>query len=1065
MTENEDQSIFSRVSQRESHHRDYPLRNFDRKLGLVYYDDDSSDEEYVRDQPKVKVYRSWSADHRTDSDPEYSPSEFVAKKILTRHAHSSGTCETLHQQQPPIPKVILKRSYSSVRKDAFSASHDIRRYNSKRKRGRPRKYFCLNNSGPDAHKTSKNESLYFTRRRGRPKNYPFVNQSYASLSGTHKNYFYNNSRSTVYKRGRPRTYSCLNNIGHDSHKTSQNESLYFTRKRGRPRKFPFVNQTSESLSGTHKNHVNNNSSSAVCYSDHECNYIDSDLDFNETINSEEIVEAKQSLQKQIELKRTLSSDCSKNVDCKTVDSCLKKTEVEQLSFSDKSKLGILRYVQSDTGVYHDNESSSKFCSVNSHFDLFGSKPQRTINIDRCLQWTYKLSKYAWLNYNNSLTLLKRKYPVLKILFKRDAVIILEKLNPINLEEIQRNYLYMASSSSSSKVNDSTDHFVDPKVVSMSKTLMSNAKGKVGTEKVFSKTKFKSFKQSKNKTSHTVAKSKHDLNFKLKLKEACKPKPKTMQKNSLIFNVNKCEVINKELVSEESVFSRNTENDDNVKQDSSDKEFKDVAKQLCTGVYDQSRSSAGSPEPPHLEKEYMGHIGDGYRDTEMEILKMNDFEIEICRDDISESEGLNEVLDMRTGIRHLDIPFKMNQPSASHLPCERGEAQTEVDSESVHLVSEKSNDNMINKLSTRREPHIQGENEYPAQPGNIQYGSLEVEVNKDTESDVNSSLSPSPIVIKNVCSLNQAYNKISEIIHNETNVYNQRILEMLDGEIFDTHAADPKPLDLAKSVKQSEGHFTYDSDETFIYSDASDGTPDVEDEAHLMGSGSNELSPRMKALQSTKHVVTVSDQESPSHDSCSETSSKSGQKVTASGNVCKNAALSSLPSHKINENGSVENKDKLMDAAFSYTTELYFLKTGNVTELESKSELKLVAEQNIVDVKRKKQEGVGNADCVKGNVQQPTMQDIAENDGGGLVINETQIESVNSEMDTTDRQSKSKSGKSPSFVRNLGKSKELKDFMTKEKERRKSLVKDNKRSKPLKLNREKGSLNEGNVSNS
>ncbi|MEW8548789.1 MAG: hypothetical protein AB2693_35260, partial [Candidatus Thiodiazotropha sp.] len=676
--------------------------------------------------------------------------------------------------------------------------------------------------------------------------------------------------------------------------------------------------------------------------------------------------------KQIQLKRRISADSVR-------------------VFSDKNK---------------DNGTDKK-TKETEHIDT-DPKSDKTININRCLKWSYELSNSEWQNSSCSLTLLKRKYSVLKILFRKDPVIVLQQLNPINLNEIQETYSFMASKSTLSK--ERRDHLVDPRVVSMSKTLMSNARGKVGVDKVFSKNKTKPFKQSKSTKSHTMAKSKHDLSFKLKLKEASKPKPKTKTMGKDGFrdkeekSSSKYKSVNAKGRNDSMTETQTTLNVDmneikihhdraksdlrnpTTEVDSIANPRKDLSKKLESSNplhLDASNSPPGSPGPPHLEREYMRNTYDGYSDTEMEILKMNDFEIEICRDD--SNEAMPEVLDMRIG---------------SKDPAETTEQGLNMSIAKGNLSDQVSTDKAYPEIQASTHPFT-----------NSKHGER-LEVDTTSVADTITNLSPSTIVIQNVCSLNQVYNKSTDVVLNENNDYNQRILEMLEGEIFDTCLTDPLPLDLVKSTKLTET--SYDSDATDIYSEESDDILELNDDTK--SKDSSEMSPRLKALKSTKHS---SDREFSTQKNYSR--KKTVENITDNqGSICKKTISCSDSSHLTHDSVNDQCKDALANDVFgsefpscTQVKNTNSLSVGDqTTEQRARSaarhayalDFKKKQEENnglcITDSKSSSvgQSGVGvsqsEASLKESDISEGPndfVQDNDESDGCGLIISEVEVE--------------------------------------------------------------------------
>ena len=955
MTQNEDQSRYARVSKQQLAHRDYPLRNLycDKKKDVIYEFKDS-DEEIDSEKPYLNSYQSWSTDHHTNkSDSDYFPLDLENQTLIVndhsdiKPAEKQTTSDGL--KHPPIPKVILKRSYSDISSESFSTFSDKTKTTSYPGRDKSLKQSILSDNG-------------------------IVIQN---------------------KRG-------------------QNKKSIFRRKRGRVGKSPHANSFTAPSIKNSKSGFSKNTSSVVYCDKHT--YVKSDLSFNHCDKLTASCDAKQNLQKQILLKRRISADTSKG-------------------FSDNNK---------------DNDTDKK--KSNTEVAEVDPKADKTININRCLKWTYVLSNSEWLNCSCSLKLLKRKYSVLKILFKKDPVIVLQQLNPNKLDEIKQIDSYMASRSTLSKTNEKKDHLVDPRVVSLSKTLMSNARGKVGVDKVFSKNKTKPFKQSKSKQSHTMAKSKHDLSFKLKLKEASKPKPKTKtigtdgcqyneEKGSSRYKLTNAKEGNEMMIERQTLLNVDMRQHDEAKSSlrNPDNKVNSITK-LSEKVgspkslyLDVPNSPPGSPGPPHLEREFTRNNNDDYSDAEMEILKMNDFEIEICRDD--PNEAMPEVLDMRIGVKG----SAETTEQVHNMSTAKGNLSMQVTTEKAYPDSQKCLHPFVNSQHGER-----------------------LEVDTSSVANTTSSYSPSTIVIQNVCSLNQVYNKSTDVVLNENNDYNQRILEMLEGEIFDTCLTDPLPLDLVKSTQLPET--SYDSDATDIYSEESDDILEFSDDTKYKDC--KEMSPRLKALKSTKHTALPSNGDLSTHNNYSK-NNDIGDITGSFDSICKKTLPCSDSSHLTH--------DSISETVFSSTSPSYMqvkCKTSSVGDQKSKQRARSAASHAYtLDFKRKQEENHN----VWGNSQSETdvrqsdvrkrpgdvVQDNDESDGCGLVISEVEVELGTTETEILDKEAKTvKSGKSPSIARHLGKNKELREFMSKEKERRKSLVKENKQSK---LNRVRGKSNTGNIS--
>lgn len=993
MNQNETQLRFSRVSKQQSVHRDYPLRNCSKKEDFIYDFDDTNHESYT-EKPTLKLYRSWSSDHQlNDSASEVSFPELDGKEAPQKHEYANVTniekqqsCEDTDLKYPPIPKVILKRSYSNV-------------------------------SSETPLPVNPNPSLG-KRRQG---------------------------KDTIFNKDGIEKY----------HGSNQNGKGNFKRKRGRPRKLPFINSSSRPS-------VNRQCSKAFAC---ECEKNDSNCNlFSSQSNKlQASSDAKQILQDQVQLKRSLSTDSAKSIHDKLVDNENRK-EKPETAVAENS-------VASNLGPTDDGEINSVSdkpgcvsCSIQGNLDDLtvetAFKANQTINIDRCLKWKYELSNSEWLDCSNAFKLLKRKYPVLKILFKKYPVIVLEQLSSTKSSTLQRSFSCMASRFPSSDVNDNKDNLVDPRVVSLSKTLMSNAKGKLGIDKVFSKNKIKPFKESKSVVSHTMAKSKHDLSFKLRLKEACKPKPKIMEKSkcrvekekacsnykpaddkekndlmserqrTIKSDVNKVEI---QCVSE-NLNLRNPENKTDKNFNTREDLYENLNRstQVYPNVSQQSESVPGSPGPPHLEREYMRSFDEGYSDTEMEILKMNDFEIEICRDEDNE---MPEVLDMRTGIRD---------------SVSQSDAQNGLQS-SLHKVSG---------------------------------GKLEINIDTNCGPIINSSHSPSSIVIQNVCSLNQVYNKSDELVLNENDIFsNEKILEMLEGDIFDTRVTDSVPLDLVKLAKQPETMDTSDSDETFIYSDASDDVPEFDSKAqeHRANRDSSVMSPRLKAMKSTKNKIPFSGGGLSSSNDCTDTTDRN-DKIDNLSSVCKQDTLTVASSQRRDEHAlnfyKVNLTEEMLSSENAQPTQTLNEKGLSDGKKTKRQRAKSAAQYPLtLDFKRKTKEKNKNPISNHDNLDQSDIgalkvdenalqsdtgskeDETEESDSCGLVISEVEIEMPASETDASVKDAKTvKTGKPPSFDRNIGKNKEMKQFMSKEKERRKSQTRE---SKHPKVNRMRGNSNEDN----
>ena len=964
MAEDKDQSILSNTRHQTRHHREYQQRNIDRKLGLVYYDD-SSDGEDTNNKQKLVLYSSWKTESQSDTDPDYSPSEEDTTHPVGKYSHSTSYFADDEQEsfQPSVPKVVLKRSYSSGGDGTRSTQCGVKKHRVGSVKGREYEDLCLNNLSSYVYEACKTDG-------------------------------------TQFKRGR-----------------------------GRPRKYPLVTKNPDQ--------IDNNSSLRSKYS------TGSDFSLEDICSLYEVNKAKQSLKKQVESKRTLSTDSTGTYDYTKIDRCAKEAKDKTVHSRQSIRKAIQRSIHDDEIDY--KPKNSRYCSSKSDSSFDDSTSHRSINIDRCLRWTFRLSEFAWSNHSNNLKLLKRKYPVLNVLFKKDPVINLKRLNVTNVKEIQRNCVHMESSFMTSDINSVTKYLVDPKVVSLSKTLLFNVKKKSAADNISNKSKFKQIKHSKPEAWHRTPKSKHNLNFKLKLKEACKPKSKLTDKKRLQYTmeqehvklggVHKGALTCNENVCKEKSKDSDLENRKTVETkatfDIKDKEYgllEYESKQLQTDVV---VSSPGSPGPPHLEKEYMRDADEGSSDTEMEILQMNDFEIEIC---IDKNDGLHEVLDMRTGVKHSKGISETVQTSAAEVRSEIG--------------ANKINDNISrDKLDLENVENI-----------SLKANSVELVDEKDTATDTDRSScqSPSPIIIKDVCSLNESYN-----VHNDPSVFNQRILKMLDGDIFESPVADAKPLDLAKPLKISEDQYAYESDETFIYSDLNNSSPELCDEACY----SKELSPRIKALQKTKPEPANLKRMPVLIKPCLEASVDSQIQENKNLHVCSKGALDSISSPCINENQPVQQEDEHDDGDSHHETDDH---TQNSRRTFSEATHQYNNQQSI-DVNDLSEtsetfaiesvEGVPRSNCK--STDKNTEPDTEKVTGGNLIINETQTELNGSEPGTVEKQCKLKHSKSLSFVKSLDKSKEIKDFMAKEKERRKSLgLKDNKRLKLM--NKGKTCQIEGNL---
>ena len=1070
MNQDEYQSRFSRATSKSPVHREYPLRNSDKKT--VYTFTESSDEEQEKVESPVRFYRSWSLDHQTnDSDPGYS--SLNESKLNKTVGHSNPVpvqtdyqSESDTNNQLPVPKVLLKRSYS--RENCANEENSISYF--KRRRGRPKKQFIFSHRNDTS---SRLKQLGFPQTRGRP----------------------------------------------------------FKRSRGRPRK-SFESESINSFSTTSKT-IHKVCANPEFFYGEEYNYVtdlaaDSESDKLGKVHAP--TEAKDNLQKQVQLKRRLSCDrgvlyepvkeihaVKQRPDKQQIDNNVKETVTSDTVANNKFIREPLRHLEKKPGC--------QFCAVNRQVDNFSvtgtSKTHRTINIDRCLNWAYQLSNTEWQDLSNSLLLLKSKYPVLKILFKRNPVIHLVDLKRKKPNELQRNS--MASKRVLKDKKERKSNLVDPRVVPWSRSLIDNWNETTGIDKIFKKTKSKPFKQFTNLTSHSVAKSRHDVNFKQRLKEACKPKPKKMEKAGPSSEKSKAMSFHRKCINAVNVKKGNQgqsynysvkqtavtsqANSDNrnsncynerkaniecPKQDRRRGLYPDASSQPCSSP-GSPRSPIGSPGPPHLEKEFVRNMDDCYGDNEMEILKMNDFEIEICRDDIDES--MPEVLDMRIRVKESSDTKRMNDSDQdiyrnSSLP---------------HLIQEKPTGSSYSTKAYEGEEmtdscNVPDVGSYISRYSHLTEN-LEVNVDEVSAADVNSYPSPSNLVIQNVCSLNQDYNKATDFSLNEPNIYNQRILEMLDGEIFDTNVADSKPLDLVKTTKQTHSsgdtevlpkqtlaHYTSDSDETMVYSDASEEVLEFDNDSQTCGK-SNEMSPRLKALKSTKNRISVFVEDSNNNDSDS------------SGSVDGDDDFLSEPSH--NESQVIEYfEDKQDNEVFndeivsntnetSYSIEKQYSKSAAefALALDFKKKRNIGNNQDDISVQQPYNEDrpaglqvwqsdndvdvrhadsgldLRNRNSSHENGHSDVDRDKDEYDIHTLVINETANETDDAQeaddADISERKTKQpKGGKSMSLVRNLGKKKEFRDFMNKEKERRRLLNKESRMPKPLVTQKSRKNSNEG-----
>ena len=1070
MNQNENQSRLSRRATSQSPiQREYPLRNSEKKN--VYNFDESTDDEPDRVESAIRVYRSWNLDPQmNDSDPGYSSlNESKLGKTVSHSnpvslntdyqsdvSHSNPVSVNKDYQlepdtkiQPPVPKVILKRSYSKI---GGNNDDDIRSY-SKPHRGRPRKHF---NFGHKKDSLNKGKQL-----------------------------------SLIQSRGRP-----------------------LKRPRGRPRKH-FESESVNAISATSKTLHKANANPEFFYGD-EYNFV-TDVatytDNDKLVKVNAPLEAKDMLQKQVQLKRILS--CDKGVPSDTVNGGSETDSVKQGPDKQEIDNATGETVGAHAGANNESirqpisdikrKPGCQFCAFYRRVENSGgartSKGDQTINIDRCLNWAYQLSNTEWQDLFNSLSLLKSKYPVLKILFKRNPVIHLVDLKKKKLDEEKRNS--MASKQVLKDKKGSKSNLVDPRVVPWSISLINNGTGRTGIDKIFKKNKNKTLKQFTNKMSHSVSKSRHDLDFKQRLKEACRPKPKKMEKagqsgekiKSASFQMKEPSV--KSLKEYYSV--KETANTSKVNSDSSNRgndwtvnngstnhrqteSYPDISSQHCSSPGSPA-TPVGSPGPPHLEKELVRNMDDCYGNSEMEILKMNDFEIEICRDDVDES--MPEVLDMRIGVREssdtqrANDSYQDNYPNAS-LPrlIEEKPTGTSYGTKTNEGVERTYVGSYISRYSHLTE-------------------SLEVNVDEVSAADVNSFPSPSNLVIQSVCSLNQEYNESTDFSHNEPNIYNQRILEMLDGEIFDTNVLDATPLDLVKTTKQTQdsvntelspkqtnAQCTSDSDETMVYSDASEENLELDNESETI-SKSSQMSPRLKALKSTKNSISVSIEDSSSND------------IDSTGSSSDANDLLSKPSH-IRSQMAEFLQGKTKDEVFKNKT-----KSGKCKKscsINKQKSTKLVAESaNAPDVQKRNidktsehqsctenrnggfemQESGNDSDVRHVNADLQLRSDISGHENGlnniardtdefdwhALVISETTNEmddaQEDDDVDMLERKTKQpRSGKSLSFVRNLGKNKQLRDFMHKEKERRRSLNKDGGMTKLLLNPKSRKNSNEG-----
>ena len=1125
--------------------REYPLRNIDKKT--VYNFDESSDEESQVRSP-IRGNRSWSLDPQTnDSDPGYS--SLNESKLGRTVGHSNPeSVNTVYQSdpdvniQPPVPKVILKRSYPKI----GDVNDDYRESFVKRHRGRPRKHF------------------YFGQRKDtsrRPKHLNLVPSRGSSLK----------------------------------------------RPRGRPRK-QFESESVNAFSTTSNTLHKINANPEFFYGD-EYNFVTDVATYpvnDKVIKVNAPIEAKDTLQKQVQLKRRLS--CDKGVPFEQVKDGLDNILVKLGSDKQQIDGNIEETVVAQPGASNDlvkqsisnKKSGCRFCALNrqvKNSDGTGtSGGEQTINIDRCLNWAYQLSNTEWTDFFNNLSLLKSKYPVLKILFKRNPGIHLVDLKYKWIDERKRNSMasrkvlkdkkeiekqVLKQKIDSEKVlkhktetekhvlkekagsekhvlkektegefkkvlkdktgsekkvlknktgsekqvlkdkTESKSNLVDPRVVPWSRSLISNGTGRKGIEKIFKKNKSKTFEQFANRTSQTVSRSRHNVDFKQRLKEACKPKPKKMDKLGQACESAKSAFFQRKDHSVKSLKEyysvKQTGISSNINSDSTDRSNyrrggnSDIAQNRQSEAYRNessqhcstpgsprtspgspgSQTPIGSPGPPHLEKEMVRNMDDCYGNSEMEILKMNDFEIEICRDDMDES--MPEVLDMRIGVRESNDTKMKGDSNQDHN-----------DNTSLpQLTVEKPIDN-----SYHTNPKEGEEKTYTYDSNNVdsyisRYSHLaeNLELNVDDVSavDVNAFPSPSNLVIQNVCSLNQEYNKSTDFSHSEPNIYNQRILEMLDGEIFDTNMFDAAPLDLVKTTKQTKGSeetdvstkraaalYTSDSDETMVYSDASEENLELSTESETLDKNS-QMSPRLKALKSTKNSISVSIDDSSSNDSDSLASNDAAEMLLALSqnrsqlNECSKGNIDEVFNDKDNTGTSEKvcsinkQKSRKLVTEFATTHKAQERNMGiaedDVSEQTTYTEndntgLEIQKAVNEMYVRHAKS-GNGLRDSVSSN-ESDIEADTEEYDGHCLVINETgsetdYAETVLDDVAETEKKPRQPRGpKSLSFVRNLGKNKQIRDFMHKEKERRRSLNREGRMPKLLLKAKSRNNSNEGNT---